>query len=263
MEKTEPKIVFWDLETLPDPRKIYDRIPSIGAWPGRTFKAQLQSILCFGYKIAGEDKAHSINAWDFDGFNENRHDDSAVVHAAYEVLHDADEIVTHNGKRFDVKVLNTRLLKYGLPPLPKINHVDTKQVAKRSLSLYSNSLAEVAKFLNVSEKMHWNDKWSTWTNIAFGTNKADDLRLMDEYCKQDVDTLEQVYLKLRAFHGNDSVNKNHWISPDNLACPTCGSTELMKNGVRRSKTQVYQRYICGSCGTSSRTDKNDANPRGL
>ena len=65
--------------------------------------------------------------------------------AAYDILKDADEIVTHNGKSFNVKVLNTRLAYYGMPPLPKMHHVDTKHAAK-GLSLYSNSLANVAKF---------------------------------------------------------------------------------------------------------------------
>ena len=259
MIKNEPKIVFWDLETLPDPRAAYERLPSIGAWPGRTFKAELHTIICFAYKIAGDSEAKSINSWDLGDTN----DDSALVQMAYDILHDADEIVTHNGKQFDVKVLNTRLAHYGMPPIPKIPHVDTKVVAKSKLSLYSNSLADVAKFFRCDDKMHWSGKWSTWTRFAFGEDTREDRTQMDKYAKQDVEVLEQIYLKLRPFHGNVGVNKNHWVNEDELVCPTCGSTELTKNGVRRNQTQVYQRFLCGSCGSTCRTNTKGLNPRSI
>lgn len=249
----KPKIVIWDLETLPDPESIYDVIPSIGAWPGRTFKAELQTILTFGYKIHGEKEAHTINGWDFKkAWDKNRFDDSAVVSMAYEILKDADEIVTHNGKQFDVKVLNTRLAYYGMPPLPKIQHVDTKVAAKK-LSLYSNSLANVAKFFGVDDKMTFSNKWSLWKRIAFYKSTRKDLKLMSDYCKQDVNTLEQVYVKLRPYHGNNSVNKNFFT--EDRVCPTCGSNKLHKHGFKRSRTIEYQRYLCQDCGSVSQQNK--------
>jgi len=246
----KPKIVIWDLETLPDPRKIYEVIPSIGAWPGRTFKGELQSILTFGYKIYGEKEAHTVNCWDFkESWDKDRNDDSAVVAFAYEVLKDADEIVTHNGKQFDVKVLNTKLLQYGLPPLPNIKHVDTKIAAKK-LSLYSNSLANVAKFFKVEDKMSFSNKWGLWTRIAFGQSTKKDLKLMSDYCKQDVDTLEAIYEKLRPFHGTNTVNKT-FFNGEERSCTTCGSNNIHKAGTRRTKTAIKQRYVCQKCGSYS------------
>ena len=171
--KKGPKIVFFDLETLPIPRAIYSRIPSLGAWPGRTFKADIQSIMCFGYKLEGDKKASSLNLWDYKGaWKKSRHNDEPLVKEIWKILHDADEIVTHNGKRFDLKVLNTRLMLYGLPPLPKIHHVDTLQVLKGSLTLYSNSLDAAAKLFGCESKIHWSDKWNIWTKIAFGEESA-------------------------------------------------------------------------------------------
>lgn len=249
----DPKIVLFDLETLPDPEAVYDRLPSIGAWPGRTFKAELHTILCFGYKIYGQEEAHSINAWDV-GFNSA--DDSVVVQMAYDILHDADEIVTHNGKSFDLKVINTRLMYYGMPPLdPKIKHVDTKIVLKSKLSLYSNSLAEAAKFFGIEDKMHWGNKWATWKRFAFGRDTQQDRRIMDEYCKQDVEVLEQLYEKVRPFHGTGSVNKQQWYGDH--ACPSCGSENVHCNGTRRNTKTVYQRFLCNNCGTSFKGEKID------
>jgi len=242
----KPKVVYWDLETLPDPRENYKVLPSIGAWPGRTFKAQLQTIMCFGYMVEGMDAPESINSWEL---SDDAADDAALVHLAWEMLNDADEIVTHNGKSFDVKVLNTRLAYYGFPPVDdKIKHVDTKQVAKSKLSLYSNSLDNVAKFFGVAEKMHWPDKWGTWERIAFKEATKEDFEIMDRYCKQDVKVLRDIYMKLRPYMGNKAANREHWADAD-IVCRTCGSTNVHRNGTRRSLKKKYQRYMCGDCGS--------------
>lgn len=249
---TKPKIVYWDLETLPDPREIYKRIPSIGAWPGRTFKADIQGILCFGYKIEGQKKARCINRWDFPDWELDHLNDKIITEAAYEILYDADEIVTHNGKRFDLKVLNTRLAYHGFPPLPKIHHVDTMTAAKSGLSLYSNSLDAVAKFYGCESKIEFKNKWDMWYRIAFKLNSKKDLNDMTAYCKQDVEVLEQIYKKLRPHHGHHSVNKNNWIDPEKLVCPTCGSDHLHSNGIRIAGNVKYKRMHCQECGTWSK-----------
>jgi len=247
----KPKIVHWDLETLPDAREIYKVIPSIGAWPGRTFKAELQTIMCFGYKIEGQAKAKSLNVWDY---ADDIHNDAALVHMAYEILHDADEIVTHNGKRFDVKVMNTRLSKHGMPPLPKIHHVDTQVICKSHLSLYSNSLANVAKFYKLDDKMTFSNKWGMWERFAFGEDTPKDRHDMSEYCKMDVEVLQQIYHKTRPFHGNSTVNKNI-VNPDEMVCPTCGEDALVSNGWRISGGTAFQRMQCTACGSWSKLNK--------
>lgn len=252
MKDKKPKIVYWDLETLPNPESVYKRLPSIGQWPGRTLKGELGSILCFGYQIEGQRKPKSINLWDFPTWEKDRQDDSLMVQAIYEILHDADEIVTHNGKRFDLKYLNTRLVKHGLPILPKIHHVDTKVVLKRHLSLYSNSLDAAAKFMGIEEKMKINDKWSLWYRIAFGIHTKKDLKIMDKYCKQDVDVLRQLHRATLSLHGNDSVNKNVWVDANKKVCPSCGSSDLTSNGHRVTGGTKYKRMFCGNCGSWSK-----------
>ena len=258
----KPKIVFWDLETLPDPRVIYNNIPSIGAWPGRTFKAELQSILSFGFKIDGDKKARCINAWEFDSWSKDRHDDSALVQIIYDTLYDADEIVTHNGKAFDLKVLNTRLMLFGMPPLPPlIKHVDTKIVLKNKISLYSNSLDNAAKFFSLDNKIHWANKWDTWGRFAFKEDTKKDRAQMDKYCKMDVEVLQQLYYKTMPLHGAYGINRA--LLDGRPVCPKCGEDKLIKHSTHKTTSAVYQRYLCTNCGATSRTDKKDNNPRCL
>jgi hypothetical protein len=245
----QPKIVLWDLETMSDLDQIFKNIPSIGNWPGRTMKGDMMSIINVGWKILGEDKVHCESSWDL---TDDINNDSAICHLAYEILHDADGIVTHNGKRFDVKVLNTRLAKWGLPSLPKMPHADTCVIARRALSLYSNRLNDVSQFFNLSGKLE-NGGWQLWVDVHRGCPKAK--KLMVDYCKQDVVALEEVFLKLRQY-AKASELPNYRLFTDKEVCPSCGSSKTQKHGVRHTSSKLVQRYRCLDCGATHSGTKN-------
>jgi len=259
--KRKPKIVVWDLETLPDPWEVYKRLPGYGSWPGRGFNADIQGILCFGYKVIGNKKPRCINRWQFDDWDNDHLDDKQITKAAYDVLHDADEIVTQNGKKFDLPLLNTRLSYHGYGPLPRIKHVDTKEIAKKHLSLFSNSLSEIAKHYKLKEKMQIQNKWDLWYRIARGINTKKDLKLMSDYCKQDVEVTHLVYDKMKPYHINSGVNKNFFS--DERVCNICGSKRLKSYGWVYLTTLEYRRYRCLDCLSWIRTDKKDKNPRAV
>ena len=254
-KRKSPKIIIWDLETLPDPARVYKRLPSFGAWPGRGFSGELQSVMCFAYMEHGKKKAKSINAWDFPSWKKDRYNDKELIKAAREVLADADAIVTHNGKRYDMRVINSRLMYHGLKPLPKIPHIDTKQLAKRHFNFYSNSLAEVAKFLGLTDKIHWGDKWDSWYKMAFHKETAADRKHMDKYGKYDVIVTDELFTRLMPYATN--IPNYNLFEGNERVCPSCGGHKLHKHGLKRTKTAVYQRYQCQDCGSISQSDKKD------
>lgn len=248
----KPKVLFFDLETLPNPIAMYERLPSLGAWEGRTFKTELHTIINFGYKWEHEARPKIINGWDFKTqWKKDRFNDKFLLEAASKLILEADQVVTHNGKQFDWKAMQTRLAFHGLPALPKINHVDTKVVAKQKLSLYSNSLADVAKFFKLDDKMTFNNKWGLWVRIAYGKESKKDLKLMSDYCKMDVEVLHQVYNKLRPHH-NGSVSAQ--LFEEGTVCPSCGGAHLIGNGQRMTTKGPVQRLRCSDCGTSVTVD---------
>ena len=115
----DPKIVIFDLETLPNLPEALKVWPQLSSFPGRTLKATVSSIICFGYKVVDQDmKAKCLNAWDWPEWEVDVNNDRALLEMAYEILHDADAVVTHNGKRFDWRHIQTRLKKNSLPLLP-------------------------------------------------------------------------------------------------------------------------------------------------
>lgn len=231
----------------------------LGNYPGLTLKASISSIICFGYKIFGkEHPAECVNAWDFPKrWKKNVNDDYEVVKAAYKVLKTADCIVTHNGKRFDQKHLNTRLARHGFPPLPPMPHVDTKAIASSKLYLFNNKLDTLGEFL-VGERKLEHEGWGLWKKVRQRDKAA--CKTMEAYCKQDVLLLEKVFRKLRPF-ANNLPNHNLFSIGDRKLCPNCGSTRLRSLGWRTTKTQSYRRYQCLDCGSPSRTDVSDHLPR--
>src|ERR1041384_4487935 len=109
---SDPKIVLFDLETLPDLEAAMRFWPQFSSkYDTKTLKAQVTSVICFGYKILGQKRTHCLRAWDYPEWSKCSltFDDSSLLKDAREILSDADAFITHNGKRFDWKFFQTRL----------------------------------------------------------------------------------------------------------------------------------------------------------
>lgn len=256
----EPRIVFFDLETMPNLKEVLKVIPGLSAYPGLTLKAQINSIICFGYKVLGEDKVKVINAWDDKrAWLKNVNNDLSVCERAYEILANADAIVSHNGRSFDWKFLQTRLMLNGLKPLHKITHIDTKALAKSNLYLLNNKLQTVGEQL-IGEGKKKNGGWDLWVKVWHRDRAA--CKLMSEYCAQDVALLEKVFKKFRPFIKN-IPNYNLFREGEKIVCPSCASTRMWGHGMQVTKTMVYKRFKCQDCGSMARVDSKEEKPRSV
>jgi len=246
MKNKQPKIITFDIETLAELPRVMKYLAGMSAYPGLTMKATHNTIICMGYKVLGDKKVNCINAWDYPKrWKKNVNDDKEVVKAIYEVLKDADGIIGHNSKRFDLKFINSRLVYHGLTPLPKIAHIDTCSVAKAKLFLFNNRLNTVAEHLGCDLKMQ-NGGWSLWEKVMVRNKTAQ--ATMTKYCKQDVEVTEQVFIKLRPLISG-MPNYNLFSGTDSPVCPNCGSSRIVKDGTRVLPTKIEQRYKCNDCGT--------------
>lgn len=254
---SEPRIIVYDLETMPIMSEAMKVFIQLSNYPGQTIKASINSIICVGWKEYASPKTNCLNAWDFPKWRKNVNDDKDICLAAYEILKGADAVVTHNGKRFDQKFLNTRLMINGLPPLPKIPHIDTCSELKRHLMLFNNKLDTAARFLTNERKME-NGGWDLWVRVM--NREPEAMKKMTKYCKQDVITTEALFRKLKPLI-NSIPNYNHFSRGIQNICPNCGSTRMQRRGYRYTATKAYARYSCFDCGSSFRTDGADKNPR--
>lgn len=239
------KILILDIETAPNLAYVW------GAWKqniGYNQFVQHSSVLCFAAKWYGHDRIYTRNQY--------AHSELQIMEYMMALLDAADIVVTHNGKKFDIPVIRSRAVELGLPPFSPIKQVDTCQVAKNLFNFEMNSLAYIAKYLNVAEKDEHKQfpGFSLWAEcLRFNPAAWDE---MIKYNIQDIITLEQVYEKLLPWmdnHPNIMVDK-----PDHPACPKCGG-DVQRRGFYFTNVSKYQRYRCNSCGGWSRSRYTENN----
>lgn len=105
-------------------------------------------------------------------------------------------IVSYNGIMFDVKYLNSRLMKHGQEVLRKPLHKDLLFTAKFAFALSDNRLITVQEFLGLDTKKTRLDP-EQWNMAAAGSSAA--LDYVVEHCVADVGVLEEVFEYLIPF----------------------------------------------------------------
>jgi DNA polymerase elongation subunit (family B) len=230
----KPKIVLWDIETSLIIATTFSLFPEKLPHDGIL---QDWFILSGAWKVLGEKTVHSVSVADFK--RKSVDDDFGVVAVLHAMLLDVDILIHHNGDKFDLKKLNSRLIFHGFPPLPKIQTIDTLKVAKKVGQFTSNRLDYLSKYLVGRGK----EKTSPdlWLKCMKGDKEA--LKEMVKYNKVDVVRLEEVYKKFKPYIPNPPR-----VSDVACSCPSCGSIHVNKHKPRLRSTGLwYQQYQC-SCG---------------
>lgn len=176
---------------------------------------------------------------------DTKQNDKKMLVEFLKVANEADELVGHNGDKFDLAWIRTRCLHHGVDCFPKYVTVDTLKAARSKFRFNSNRLDYIAKFLGLGQKM--GTSFGLWKEIVL--NKCGkSLNYMIKYCKGDVVLLEKVYDKMRnhlevkAHHG--VINEKHQYT-----CPECGGDHI-GHIKKRITAQGYDRYQrqCLDCG---------------
>ena len=223
---TKPKIMIWDLETT-------------------NLKGNMGHILTAAACWAGEDECFSWNINRVPGYGmtpASYIDDSSIVRDLIDMMNESDATVAHYGQRFDLRFLHTRALVHGIDVPAPVKLIDTWRYARDKLALTSNRLETLASFLN-SEHQKYKLPLEAWTLAQHGD--PDILREMEEYCINDVLTLEEVYLKLRPLIHDHPYS----VEGDRTSCPACGSKKVQRRGYRRTKAFKIERWNCTECGS--------------
>src|SRR6516164_8969462 len=122
---TDAKILFLDIETAPSLGWVW------GKWEQNVidFKRDWY-VLSFAYKWAGDKKVTAKGLNDYKGYQKDRENDKALLADIWELLDETDIVVAHNGDKFDLPKINTRLLQHkNVPPSP-YKTVDTLKIAR-------------------------------------------------------------------------------------------------------------------------------------
>lgn len=182
--------------------------------------------------------------------NEDDHD---ICLSIWELINQADIVIGHNGRRFDLPILNSRFVYHGFVPPSSYKIVDTLDIAKKYFGFPSNSLDSLSSYLNIGRKIDTGG-FQLWVDCLAGDEEA--WEKMIDYNIHDVDLLESVYLKLRAWD-KSHPNVTLYSPSADLACPCCGSKAMSLTGTDVfTGVSRFPEYRCDDCGKLSRGRKN-------
>jgi hypothetical protein len=228
--------LFFDIETSFNVGIFWRSGYNLNINPGDIIHER--AIICICYKWEGEEEVHSLQ-WD------SKQSDKAMLKKFLKVMAQANEIVAHNGDRFDMKWLRTRCIFHDLAMPPVHNTIDTLKEAKRYFNFNSNKLDYIAKFLGVGAKMETGGL-DLWKDIVF-KKSPEAMDKMVAYCKMDVKVLQTVFDKLNAYT-QSKVNYAVLRGGDKYDCPQCGNTNVRYNKkVTTSAGTIHHWLNCKPC----------------
>lgn len=169
-----------------------------------------------------------------------------MADAVWDLMQEADAVITYNGDRFDLPWLNTLWIESGVskdrgfPTEPAT--IDLYKTVRSRLRLHSNKLEHVTAWLGVKSKIQTGG-FDLWVGCMNGDENAQ--KRMERYNRNDVAIMRKVYEGLRPLmrsHPNSNV-----IDGTEDRCPVCKSARRAKDGTRPTLTRRYQRYRCLNC----------------
>lgn len=239
------KILLFDIESAPNLSYTW------GKYEQNVLSFEREGyMLCYAYKWYNETSTKVVSLTDFPLYEKEPTNDRELVKSLHALFNEADIIIAHNGDSFDIKYANGRFLVHGLQPPTTYQTIDTLKIARQNFKLNSNKLDDLGKVLGIGRKVETGG-FELWLGCMAGDYKS--WKLMRRYNKQDVDLLNDVYDRLKAW------KKNHpSIIADQDAerprCIVCGSEHLEKAGFEFKGGAKKQRWKCKDCGKNLYTN---------
>jgi hypothetical protein len=242
----DAKILVIDIETAPLEAYCW------GLWDQNVGLNQIKtewSILSFAAKWLNESKV--IYADTSGKGPKHVREDKALLVQIHALLDEADIVVAQNGRRFDVKKINARMVMAGLKPYSPIRIVDTLEAAKKYFAFTSNKLEWASEHLTSQKKLAHKEfpGFELWKEFLLCNPKA--IKVMKQYNIRDVTATEEYYLRIRPWIAN---HPNMGVYSDIIehTCTNCASPNLQSRGKQRLQQGLYNRYQCQDCGKWSR-----------
>ena len=155
-----------------------------------SLNANFGIVLCAVVKGSDRKKPHVFRGDLFPSWQAGmRSDDRELVSAIVAQLDQYDVLVAHNGARFDIPFLRTRMAKWNIGIFPSKKLVDPVQLCRNKLRMSSNGLASIASLLGAGEKTVVDGNMWIRASLDGDTESMD---YIVEHCKRDVDILERV-----------------------------------------------------------------------
>jgi len=241
------KVLTLDIETQRGVVEVFD------LWPKYIPIDRIRTptrMLCFAAKFRDENEVQFFSAWE-DNDTKAYFD---MIKAGWDLLNEADVVVTWNGDRFDLQWFQGEFIRLQMGPPSPYRSLDLFKIARSKFgrSLMSLKLDWSARQLLGDKKVEHGGT-DLWHDIRYGTpaEKAAAQVLMMDYNIHDTVLTEHL---LEAYLPWTGVNFALYDedNADRTVCPFCESPKIQKRGLFPTRTYQYQRYFCTDCKGWSR-----------
>jgi predicted PolB exonuclease-like 3'-5' exonuclease len=233
------KRLFYDIETS------FNIIADFSCGYNKTIRPNQiikeREIICVSYKWEGDDQVNSLR-WS------KKQSDKSLLKKFVKVMNNADQLVAHNGDRFDLRWIKSRCLYHGIETENSYRTVDTLKMARANLYMNSNKLDYLAGYFGIGSKTDTGG-FDLWKRVCLD-NDQEALDKMIEYCENDVVILEGVFHKLRKL-SKANIHYGALWDGKKFTCPECGTAHV-KMRKRYTTTTGVMRFNmrCTLCETS-------------
>lgn len=242
--KKMPPILVYDIETTPLRAWVWRLGKQVVTHKHLDTEYDFYNIICITTRwIGGPDHMKAVDlVWD-----QNTQNCAAIVEEFTFMCDKAALVVGKNSARFDDKHIRAQRLLRGMPGRPDLVEKmdDLEKWLRREFNLPSYALDYVSKQFNLGgkHKMELED----WVDIVTNGPKAlQKLKKMVRYGNKDtLDTAKLIMYVITHVRSKYSAYLNGDVSV--LKCKHCGSTNVIKNGVRHTAAgTTYQHYHCNN-----------------
>lgn len=163
-----------------------------------------------------------------------------ILEELHSLFNEADFMIAHNGRRFDLKKIRARMIINGLTPHSPVRVIDTLEIAKKEFGFTSNKLQYLTQTLCKSKVKSAHGKFPgylLWKEFLKGNQEAIDE--MRDYNIIDVESLEELYLIIAPWsnslpnfdiYNTQCVDMSVW-EPDGYHCSNLGKYERFRHKV--------------------------------
>jgi DNA polymerase elongation subunit (family B) len=234
------KLLAWDIETLPHEVYrwgFYDQSP-----------VALNQVIKPGGVMSYA--ARWVDAPKSEIFYQDLRDGKEVMlQGIYNLIDEADGLVSWNGQKFDTKRINTEFVQLGWTPPAEAKEIDLMLAVKKRMAFPSNKLEYVANALLGKGKVQ-HEGFNLWLKCMAGDEAA--WKRMGKYNQQDVHLLIELYNRLLPWV--DTI-PNHNLFDGFDGCAKCGSDHIQRRGYRYTRVSKFAKYVCLDCGGWSSVGK--------
>lgn len=153
-------------------------------------EASYGRLLCVSFKFSNEDFVRTVSC-------RSIRDEVKALKKVHEYLSEPDIWLTWNGKMYDVRFLNARLIQHNLMPLPDKWHIDLLWQHKK-LRTRSHRLEHAGVHLGL-ETGKFDATPQEWIEAAQEPGKAgkEAFDKIVRHCEHDVVMTEQAFMRLK------------------------------------------------------------------